>query len=310
MKGVVCKVAKPEEMPVDKNGKRADLVTDGNSTINRMNIGRLYEHYFNAVSDTIVQEIRLATGIREGDKHASDKMLNIYTTNRPVFDQLYAKLMDYYAILSPSMAKWYLSCDETTKVEHLAYCAKKFIYLYLPTDNPVSYSDAQILLEKKFKPLKDKVTYFYEGKLIESTEDIMIASMYIMLLEKTGDDWSAVASAKLQAFGIIAQISRSDKFTSPIRGQAVRGMAEADTRNAVSYMDAELTAEHYDRNNNPETHEMVVAAILSSDKPTDIERLIDRNKHKFNGAKPIQIVRHIAQCAGWRFKYQPDETYM
>lgn len=297
-------------MPVDKHGKRADLVTDGKSTINRMNIGRLYEHYFNAVSDTIVREIRVATGVNAGDKHASEKMLNVYNNNRAVFDGLYAKLMDYYAILSPSMAKWYTQCSEQTKVEHLAYCAKKFIYLYLPTDNPVSYSDAQILLEQKFKPLKDKVTYFYEGKLIESIEDIMIASMYIMMLEKTGDDWSAVASAKLQAFGIIAQISRSDKFTSPIRGQAVRGMAEADTRNAVSYMEAELTAEHFDRNNNPETHEMVVAEILRSKYPTNIERLIDRNKHKFNGAKPIQIVRHIAQCAGWKFVYHPDETYM
>jgi DNA-directed RNA polymerase beta subunit len=43
----LCQIAKPEDMPVDQNGNRADIIMDPNSTVSRMNLGRVYEMYIN-----------------------------------------------------------------------------------------------------------------------------------------------------------------------------------------------------------------------------------------------------------------------
>lgn len=50
-------------MPVDANGVRAEAIMDGMATVNRMNFGRLYEHYINAASFGLAQEITRSLGI-------------------------------------------------------------------------------------------------------------------------------------------------------------------------------------------------------------------------------------------------------
>ena len=63
-----------------------------------------------------------------------------------------------------------------------------------------------------------------------------------------------------------------------------------------------------DRNNNPSTHAEIVKQILIADKPTGIKELIDRTKFPFGNTKPLQILNHIALCAGWKFEYEQKQT--
>ena len=52
-KGVICKILEPHEMPRDKAGNVADLIMDPGSTVNRTNLGRLYEQYLGAAARDI-----------------------------------------------------------------------------------------------------------------------------------------------------------------------------------------------------------------------------------------------------------------
>lgn len=299
-------------MPVDKNGVRADAIMDGNATFNRSNYGRLYEHYFNAASRDILIKLRNWIGIVPEDKYTQHRVEECYHSNRGVFDQCWDYLMGYYEILQPIVYYELKDQSDEVKINHLAYITnnkEQAIHLFLPTNNPVSYSHAVDEIEKRYPPLRDKVTFTHNGQFITSEEDVRIASLYVMLLEKTGDDWSATASGKLQLFGMLSQITRSDKFSSPIRGQALRGIGEAEGRNLVSYTGQEPVAEFMDRNNNPTAHKQIVRKFLKSEKPTNIDRLVDRNEIPFGGAKPIQIIKHVALCAGWKFRYTPDPFY-
>ncbi|MFO6284994.1 hypothetical protein ACLBVW_36075, partial [Pseudomonas aeruginosa] len=54
-KGVICKVMEDEDMPIDENGNRADLIIFGGSTMLRSNYGRIYEHGFGAAARDIAQ---------------------------------------------------------------------------------------------------------------------------------------------------------------------------------------------------------------------------------------------------------------
>lgn len=311
-KGVVCYVAEPHEMPVDKNGVRADAVVDGGATINRSNYGRFFEHYINAVSREILIKFRRTLGILPNEKYIRHKVEECYHNDLAQFTRLWNELMAYYDVIQPLVYDDFLSITDEGKIQHLGYILNndfQAIHLFTPTDNPVSYSHAIEELEKRYKPLRDKVSYVYEGKHVESADPVRISSIYMMLLEKTGDDWSATASGKLQVFGFLAQTGKADKHSTPIRNQPVRTWGEAENRLIVSYTSPECAAEIADRNNNPSTSKEIVRRIIKDKYPTNIDKLVDRQQNPYGGSKPLQTLKHVALCAGWKLKYTPDQHY-
>ena len=63
-------------------------------------------------------------------------------------------------------------------------------------------------------------------------------------------------------------------------------------------------ADILDRNNNPATHMHILRNILQAPQPTNILSVVDRNIQPLGGDKPLQLVRHIGEVSGWRFKYK------
>ena len=105
--------------------------------------------------------------------------------------------------------------------------------------------------------------------------------------------------------GLIAQVTKSDKSSSPTRNNAVRGIGEAESRITCSNLNPEVNAEFMDRNNNPQAHKEVLRSIINAAQPTNIPRAVDRNGVPLGGSKPIQLIKHTAYCAGWEFAYTP-----
>lgn len=308
-KGVICKIAEPHEMPIDEAGNRADIVMDGNSTINRMNIGRLYEQYINSASRDVAKKLSLDLNIKQGDIHTKTKMENIFHENREVFEKAYKYLMGYYHIVSPKMCEWLMDVEDEVKIDHLASVIRTHIYIYLPPENEPEFVDIVKQLELHYQPTYGKVSYIgNSGNTVVTTDNVRIGSVYILLLEKTGDDWASVSSGKLQHFGILAQLTKTDKYSQPTRMQPVRAIGESEARIFVSYCGQEAMAEIMDRNNTPSTHREIVKNILSAEKPTNIPNVIDRKKFPLGGSKPINIVNHTLLCTGIRFVYNSTKV--
>jgi len=306
-KGVICHIAKPEEMPIDQDGNRADIVMDANSTISRMNIGRMYEHYINASSRDTTKRILAMVGVDQKEKHLYAKVLALFQNDRNKFDQVYNYLMGYYSIVSPKMFNFYTKeINDQDKFDHLYKVCKDGIYLFIPTDNEPETDEIVRKLEKHYKPTLGPVSYIgNSGKRVTTKAPVRISSLYMMLLEKIGDDWAAVSSGKLQHFGILSQLTKSDKYSQPTRNQAVRAIGETEARIFISYCGQKLAAELMDRNNNPLTHKQTVWNILDSPVPTNIDYVIDRKYIKLGGAKPIQLVSHVLMCGGIKLMYKP-----
>lgn len=307
-KGVICQVARPEEMPVDQDGNRADIVMDPNSTISRMNLGRLFEQYINSASRDTHKRLAAALGCTPFmDEEIA--LATIQGQSPGQVSQAWEALMGYYRITSPNMYDWHQSGKITQpREEYLAEIVAKGLTLYLPPDNPVESEDMVLALEANpfYRPTYGPVSYIgNSGQRVTTKNNIRIGSMYFILLEKIGDDWSAVSSGKLQHFGVLSQLTKVDKYAKPARNQAVRGAGEAEVRIFIDYIGPEFMAEMMDRNNNPQTHKSIVSNILKAPQPSNIHNLIDRAAHPYGGAKPVQLVSHIAECGGFRFQYQP-----
>lgn len=291
-------------MPIDEAGNRADIVMDGNSTVNRMNVGRLYEQYINAASRDVAKKIRLDLNIPHHDLHTKTKVEAIFHEQRKVFDQAYKYLMGYYHIVSPKMCEWLSNVADEVKIDHMSSIIRTHIYLYMPPENEPELVDIILHLEAQYAPTYGKVSYIGDsGNKVTTMDNVRIGSVYIILLEKTGDDWSSVSSGKLQHFGIISQLTKNDKYSQPTRMQPVRAIGESEARIFVSYCGQKAMAEIMDRNNTPATHREIVKNILEAPVPTNIDRVIDRKKIPLGGSKPINIINHTLMCSGMKFVF-------
>lgn len=305
-KGVICQVAKAEDMPVDADGNRAEIVMDPNSTISRMNLGRLYEQYINAASRDVHKSVckMLEVKLFEDEDLA---LMKIQSLSQDQLQQAYQYLLGYYKITSPNQYGWHVDgkIDETV-AQYMAQIVNRGVTLYMPPDNPVESEDMVLALEEHYRPCYGPITYRgNSGRLVTTKDFARIGSMYVILLEKIGDDWSAVSSGKLQHFGVLSQLTKVDKYAKPARNQAVRGAGEAEVRIFISYIGPLFMAEMMDRNNNPQTHKAIVSNILKALHPSNIDNLVDRRLHPFGGSKPVQLVNHIIECGGARFQYAP-----
>lgn len=281
---------------------------DPNSTIDRMNLGRFYEQYINGASrDTHLRICNMLNIKPFTNMHPALDWIN--TLDKNVIDSTYNYLFGYYNIISPRMAGWFTSGKiQQSKEEYLSEIVEKGVYLYIPTDNPISTQDAVVQLEQHYPQTYGPVSYIgNSGNMVTTEENVRIASVYIIMLEKIADTWSAVSSSKLQHFGVISQLTRNDKYSKPARNKAVRGTGEAEVRILISYIGSEHVAEIMDRNNNPSTHKLIVQNLLAAKRPTNVPNLVDRRKHPFGGNKPIQLMKHILQVSGVKFAYSPHK---
>jgi hypothetical protein len=295
-------VAEPHEMPIDADGNRADIVMDGNSTIGRMNVTRLIEQYTNAAGRDVVKKLRLDLGYVAGQKNTINWLRDIEADNEGLINKAWEYLTGYYAIVSPRMKLKH-------RIMHLASVLENGIYLYVPTDNEPESMDIITQLEQSYRPLYGPVSYVgYSGKRVTTKNNVLIGSVYIILLEKTGDDWTAVSSGKLQHFGVLSQVTNIDKYSQPSRNQAIRALGESEVRIYAAYVGSEITADIMDRSNNPATHRHMLDNLLRAEIPTSIDKIIDRKQIPLGGAKPNNLVSHIALCGGWEFQYSQHKV--
>lgn len=276
-KGVIVSIWEDEDMPVDKDGNRAEIIYDGDSIIKRMNVGVLYEQFFACASRDVTKEI--VHHANNGD-------------NQKAID----RLMEFYSIVSPPMYDIFSSGDYGAPLEeHLQEVLKDGIYLWMPVNNPVDYVDVVKKVMDSFNVTYDKVTY---KKNITTKRETFIGSSYFLVLEKTGKDWSGVSSSKLQVHGLPAKTNRQDKYSSPARTSPIRIIGESEVRLLVKAVGSDYVADILDQSNNPTTHKEIVKAILDSDKPTSIKQVIDREKFPLGNSRSLQYVQHIMECGG------------
>lgn len=315
-KGVICQIWPGANMPVDSAGNRADFIMDADSIIKRMNLGVPYEQYFGAALRDVTYRVREAFGVaRDGSNAPKElpKVQGMFFKPRPAdtIDPELVKVMKeyvlgFYEIISPWMKEIVESPEYGDDFEPaIRAILSKGIYLWMPPNNPIDYISAVLALEERYKPTYGPVTYTPPGGVPTVTKlPIMIGGVYVSVLEKTGGDYSGAASAKLQHHGIPAKITKMDKHAYPCRASPVRLTGEAEIRWFSAACGGTVAADLVDQSNNPVVHKEIIANIIESPTPTNIEVVIDRNKFPIGNGRNILVVKHLLECAGMQFVYE------
>lgn len=289
-------------MPVDADGNRADIIACGNATVNRSNPGRLYEAYITGCARDVLKRIKKELHIF--DKISENKLRSIDANK---LQDSYNYLLGFYNIINKEQYNFYSNLTEDKKYDHLLSIINDKIYLFMPIEDEKDRVDRILELEEYCKPTYGRVTYVgNSGKLSVTKLPVRIAPVYHMLLEKIADDWSSVNVGVLQHLGVLAPIPKSEKYGLPYRQNPVRLIGETEARVFAGYCGRQVTAEMLDISNNPASMRNIVYNILNADKPTNIEKAVDRKIVPLGGHRPINIVEHKFIVAGFRTKYVPE----
>lgn len=303
-KGVIVKIEKRENMPVDEAGNSADLVVDSASTIARMNLGRLYEHYYSAALRDMSKNVCNILGIH---KNATPEKL--MALNPEVFEKAYSYMLGFYRITSDQQFEMFANrVSQEERYEHIANIVNDGDYLFVPINSQKDSIQVIKELEQFYRPTYGPVSYVgNSGQRVMTKNKIRIAPMYMMLLDKIADDWSSVSSGKLQHFGVLSPMTKHEKFLYPFRNSPVRTIGETEGRIFAGYCGREAIAEMMDRSNSPMTQRNIVHNILTAEQPGNIENVVDRKYIPLGSARPLLLVRHILMCAGMKSVYEPED---
>lgn len=295
-KGVVCSIWPDEWMPVDQWGNRAELVMDGDSTMKRMNPGRFYEQFFNAHGLQMQRRLKELKAAKP----------------RTYVAEGWDMLLRFYGLVSAEMVEVLTNPQQYkgTPQRHVDDVIKNGVYWWLPTDRKITLEHAVQNLRREIPLEQSPVTYRgLSGEFITTRRNVIVAPIYFILLEKTGEnEWSAVSSTKLQPFGIPAKINKHDKYSTPARPMPVRILGESEIRLMVAACGSQPVAELVEMSNSPLLHKHIVTNLTRAKKPSRIENIVSDPRLLGRGGRNLAFVHHSLEISGVRLERTPSST--
>jgi len=312
-KGVIVQIWDDENMPVDEDGNRADIIADPASTVSRLNIGRLYERYFGAASRKAKKIIRqdIAEFLnKKEDEITGDDVDKLSLEQIGVIWN--HDVLEFLKLIDTPQYEIFKEAYENNEIEEIKVTLKDIVEneFYIHYNNEMEKRAYEVVLDienSKFKPPYGPVKYKEYGKTYVTQDPVMIAPLYMMLLNKIADGMLSCASAKLNHFGLPIGVSKSDKYRLPWRNSPTRTIGETESRIFASYGGRKLLAELKDRAASVETHSKVYENILKAEKPTNIDVLIDRNKHPYGGDRALVNLETLFNSVGLDLEFVEDK---
>lgn len=282
-KGVIVDIWDDEKCPVDQNGNVADIISDPNSTISRINISRLYENYFNAVS----------------------RKVKSYVVGEKDPDKAFNYILGLLKIVSKEQ---YTSYSQASKEEQLAILeeirTKEFFILFKLSTKKLT---AEIVMEVDksiYRPDVDRI--YIDGKL--SKDPMAIAPLYTIILNKVGVDMINVSSSpKLNHYHLPITTGKKQKNTLPFKDNPTRILSETETRLIYANAGSQALIELKDRSSSVNTNISIWETILNAEKPSNIDSVVDRKKSPYGGDAAVRLIRNILNVSGLDLKYMNDD---
>jgi len=281
-KGVICRVTPDNTMPVDSAGNVADILIFSKSVTARLNPGIVFDQYIGACSRDMTKWVRA----------------NLHKLPDNI---IWDRLMEYYSVTAPLQHKLMLEnyLDNISIRNHLESIANDKIYL---NNSPAETHNNVTIVEKVeriIKPTYGPVSYIdVNGQHVTTKDPVLIGPVNMLLLEKTEQNPMAASSAPLQHHGLPSGPHRTGRLSHPSKLQPVKALGETETRLFAANAGPDTASELLDLSGNPDSHRLAVERIITSDKPMNITRIINRVEHPKGKGRAIGFVKHVLTCVG------------
>ena len=303
-KGVITKIVADHRMPVDKKGRRADIVQGPDGTISRTNYERTYLMQTGASAEDMLEEVMSITGL---GRDVSLEEIEYLSDSK--FSDAFEFLLTGYNHVNPKFYDEIVSLSPEDKRLHLYECLVSGIVFVRPVDTQKPLPHAVMDLENWRPVCFDTVTHqlVTDGVTEETIEKILIAPAPIILLDKTAEDTLTVATAAHGPFGILIKYNQADKYRQPWKDSPPRTLGEAELRAFIAHtMDPEMAVDMMDRANSPEIQLAISRKFVSSEEAGGIDELIDRRVMDYGNGRQLSIMDNFFQAYGLEVMYVPE----
>lgn len=308
-KGVIGEVRRWQDMPTDQHGRPLDFVVDPMSLTKRMNLGKVIEPRLSSTTLEYTRLLRADLGLPDEPIDLTIARGLVEQMSVEWRDQWFTQLQSLYKLLSPWQHEFLTTYNAEDIIDHLTHAVGIRVRPWLPTNNPVVYSDAHKELRENHPVNKGVMTFnTHEGIPVTTVDEMVSGNIYQMVLEKIGRDLSGVSSTRILSNGVPGKMSSSEKGTGHIRSNAVRLPSETDLRWMLMAMGGTAIRDLQERGNSPEIHEVLYESILTADNPMDIASAIPRDRFDMNHNRIGKQVRQLQMCNGVKISKVPTPT--
>lgn len=281
-KTVVVKKTPRHMMPKDADGNYADFVVEDISVVNRMNPGVIFEMRLGSC------ELATRKRIKE-----------MYESGVPI-DEIYEYYSGFMKIVSP-ITHHLVQSAEIDRHQTILEVMERGIEAKVPPALGPHMLEILTELTQKYPPCRDRIELTTnDGRKVLTIDPGEIGTLYMLILERTGDTITAVNSAKRQHHGIPSKISRGDRDTFPVKLSPTRFPGEAETKSVQSHLNNEGISELMDRSLNPVSHRMLCRTLVRTENPARIKDAVPRNVFPRKGNRVIAIRDNMLFTGGSR----------
>lgn len=303
-KGVIVDVWDDDRMPYTMiNGEkvRADVIMDPSSLVSRMNVGRIYEMYFSAISRKTQYEIRKAMGgIKPITNYTKQEIQNGWDV-----------LLGLLRIIDTEQYQVYKDLSNMDSIlEILEECLNKEVFIYYKvSSNKKPYEIIHDIEGTIYQPEVNHCMIPREDGTEKRTKTpVMIAPLYTILLGKTAESYLSVSSAKVNHFGLPIGVGANTRNYLPYRSSPTKVLSETEVRLYLAYVGRLGIIELKDRANSIPTHEAIYSKILKSEQPTNIDVVVDRNVTPYGNDSTLDLINNIFNSAGLDISYNVEDN--
>jgi hypothetical protein len=307
----VINVLPDEKMPLSADGlTRADIIMDPTSTPSRMNVGRLYEQYFNGMSRH-TKQLMINNLTKEVSNHTQyDSYTLVNSVDESTLRSTYDIMLGLLKIIGTEQYEAYAMITDIDTIRMLIQevVDKELYILYRVSSTKKPYIIIDEVANTMYAPKIDRITFFHTGEITVSDGPIMIAPMYMILLAKTADNFLAVSSAKTNHYSLPIGVGNASRYNLPYRNSPTKILSETETRLYTAHVSQLAIAELKDRANSPVTHEHLYRNILDAHTPGHIKRLVDRSVVPYGTDASLELVNDIFNAGGIGIQYMAKTT--
>jgi hypothetical protein len=261
-KGVVSAIWPDEDMPVDEEGIRADILISPDSVFNRMNPGQMIEQFLNRASELI--RLRYVRGELGTEEQAFDYIMGYIHDVRAVYaDFLMSQLRTHHQ-----------------RKAFLQDVANKGIFLMIPPFCDGIDPHRILFLSEKYNITESRVSWNYRRadgstKRVVSKNTVCIGAKYLYLLGKIPQTMlSAIEVGYVNQFNTPAKPKKSLSKGQLAYGQTPIRYGEDE----ICMMTMSLGPEAVARfagvcGNSPLATEELAKRLLTDEKPSTLMRI-------------------------------------
>ena len=318
-KGVICHKKPRAEMPTDPRwGTVADIVMSNIAPVNRMSGSvwfEQYNHYKAMETERVIRAMWDEEGdLKEKVYRCYDRAMAYYEIIVPMFaDALKSKPRDYAFvrehvedIVANGLDMEFDSLTPNIGIDAVREMESRFPSKY---SNAVKYagftgSEGEWNQTEQGKMRLGPLNFVDDlGRPGKTRSPMMIGAGYFLMLEHVGKSFSASMVPEAQVHGVPAKTSKADRHSQPYHLASGRMYGEADVRSEMGQREPRDVADQIDRVNNPHIQEAIMRELVDNETPTNIDSLVDREKHPIGQGLHLAFMRNHFYTSGAELAY-------